>query len=392
MRDIITYKSNWNYPTTITFGVGRIAELPMLLTQYGVKHPLLVTDPGLAALPIVDDLLKILRTDGFTVSIFSNFVPNPNGKNVEDGVRAYRETATDGVIAFGGGSALDVGKAIAFMSAQSRPLWDFEDVGDNYLRASTDGLPPVIAIPTTAGTGSEVGRASVITNDATHTKTIIFHPRMLPGTVILDPELTLGLPRTLTAATGMDALAHALEAYCSPFFHPMANGIAVEAMRLIKEWLPVAVSDGQSLEARANMLAASSMGAAAFQKGLGAIHSLSHPLGAIYNLHHGTLNAVVMPYVLVYNRGSIAEDIGRLAAYLEIAEPSFDTFLHWILRLREEIGIPHTLAAVGVGEDRLDALSVMAEADPSTGTNPLRVGAKDFRRMFEMAIRGELAR
>ena len=390
MRDLASYKANWNYPTAIKFGIGRIGELPMLLEQLSIARPLLVTDPGLAALSVTDRLREMLTASGLKVTLFTNFKPNPNGKNVEDGVITFRENECDGLIAFGGGSALDVGKAIAFMSAQSRPLWDFEDVGDNYLRASTENLPPVIAIPTTAGTGSEVGRASVITNDTTHTKTIIFHPRMLPNAVILDPELTVGLPAKLTAATGMDALAHALEAYCSPFFHPMANGIAVEAIRLIKEWLPVAVHDGKNLEARANMLAAASMGAAAFQKGLGAIHSLSHPLGAVYDLHHGTLNAIVMPYVLVYNRSAIEDDIARLAAYLQMEQPSFASFLEWILSLREQIGIPHTLNEVGVGEDRIDELSKMAEADPSTGTNPIPVGAKDFHRMFEMAIRGEL--
>jgi alcohol dehydrogenase class IV len=386
------YKANWNYPTAVKFGAGRIGELPMLLEQMQVRRPLLVTDPGMAALAITDRLRQMLIASGREARVFAGFKSNPNGRNVEDGVRAFHDAQCDGLIAFGGGSALDVGKAIAFMSAQSRPLWDFEDVGDNYLRATTDGLPPVIAIPTTAGTGSEVGRASVITNDETHTKTIIFHPRMLPEVVILDPELTLGLPATLTAATGMDALAHALEAYCSPFYHPMAAGIAVEAMRLIKEWLPVAVRDGQNIEARANMLAAASMGAAAFQKGLGAIHSLSHPLGAVYDLHHGTLNAVVMPYVLIYNRDGIESKIQRLAAYLELEDASFEAFLRWVLDLRSEIGIAHTLKELGVDEARVSELSAMAEADPSTGTNPIPVGAKDFHRMFEMAIRGELRR
>lgn len=389
-RDVSQYRANWNYPTAIRFGVGRILELPELIGHLGFSRPMLVTDPGLASLPITDHVRQLLERAGYDTQLFTEFKANPNGKNVDDGVRTFRESQCDGLIAFGGGSALDVGKAIAFMSAQSRPLWDFEDIGDNYLRATTAGLPPVIAVPTTAGTGSEVGRASVITNDETHKKTIIFHPLMLPRAVILDAELTIGLPAKLTAATGMDALAHALEAYCSPFFHPMANGIAVEAMRLIKDWLEIAVRDGADLIARSNMLVAASMGAAAFQKGLGAIHSLSHPLGAIYDLHHGTLNAIVMPYVLQFNRGVIDQDIARLAAYLELPSPSFDSFLEWIMALRASIGIPNTLAEVGVNEDRLDELSQMAAEDPSTGTNPVRVGAKDFHRMFEMSIRGEM--
>lgn len=381
---------NWSYPTSVKFGPGRIKELPAVCKQLNMSRPLLVTDPGLVNSPIVQAVVSDCHTHGVPVEIFSNFQGNPLGKNVDDGVAAYKESGCDGVIAFGGGSALDVGKAIAFMAPQTRPLWDFEDIGDNYLRAATETLPPVIAVPTTAGTGSEVGRASVITNEETHTKVIIFHPRMMPNVVISDPELTVGLPPHLTAATGMDALAHCLEAYCSPMYHPMAEGVAVEGMRLIKEYLPRAVKDGSNLEARSAMLAAGSMGAVAFQKGLGAIHSLSHPIGALYNTHHGLTNAVFMPYVLVYNRGQIEQKMDRLAGYLELPQGGFDGVLNWIMQLREELKIPNTLAGLGVDDSRFSELSEMAFKDPSTGGNPRPCDAHDMKEMFEMAHEGRL--
>lgn len=379
---------NWNYPTSIKFGPGRIGELAQQAIALGMRRPLLVTDPGLANSSIITSIVEQLQAASLRPHVFSNIQGNPTGANVDEGVAAYRDTASDGAIACGGGSALDVGKAIAFMSAQTRPLWDFEDIGDNYLRANTDGLPPVIAIPTTAGTGSEVGRASVITNESTQTKVIIFHPRMLPNVVISDPELTIGLPPFLTAATGMDALAHCLEAYCSPMFHPMAEGIAVEGMRLVKKYLPVAYREGTNIEARAAMLAAASMGAAAFQKGLGAIHSLSHPIGAIYHTHHGLTNAVFMPYVLIHNREYIEEKMQRLAGYLELKQTGFDGVLEWIIALRRELAIPDTLRELGVDDSRLEQLSEMAVQDPSTGGNPRPLTAADMRAMFEMALLG----
>lgn len=382
---------NWNYPTSVRFGVGRISELPAVCKELGMGHPLLVTDPGLRALPMIDNALRALRGGGLGDAVFSEIRANPVGRNVDDGVASYKAQRCDGVIAFGGGSALDVGKTIALMVGQTRPVWDFEDREDWCTRVDVAGMVRTIAVPTTAGTGSEVGRAAVILDEATHIKKIIFHPKMLPAVVISDPALTVGLPPRITAATGMDALAHNLEAYCAPGFHPLADGIAVEAMRLIREWLPVAVREGSNLVARAHMLAAASMGATAFQKGLGAIHSLSHPVGALYNTHHGETNGVVMPYVLVFNRPAIEDKLTRLARYLGLANPGFDGFLDWVLQLRKEIGIPHTLADLGVREGDLDTLTPMAVDDPSTGGNPRPVGAAEMRDMFVKAIRGELA-
>jgi alcohol dehydrogenase class IV len=382
---------NWNYPTSVRFGVGRIAELPAACRELGMQRPLLVTDPGLRSLPMVGNALAALAASGLGDNVYADVQGNPVGRNVDDGVACFKARGCDGVIAFGGGSALDVGKTIALMVGQKRPLWDFEDREDWYTRVNTAGMAPVIAVATTAGTGSEVGRAAVILDEATQLKKIIFHPRMMPAIVIADPELTAGLPPRITAATGMDALAHNLEAYCAPGFHPLADGIAVEAMRLIKDWLPVAVRDGGNLVARAHMLAAASMGAAAFQKGLGAIHSLSHPVGAIHHSHHGETNGVVMPYVLVYNRPVIEERMTRLARYLDLPEPGFDAVLTWVLNLRREIGIPHTLAELGVGEADVDRLTPMAVDDPSTGGNPRPVGLTEMRALFVRAIRGDLA-
>ena len=382
---------NWNYPTAIRFGIGRIAELPAACKDLGMKHPLLVTDPGLRKLPMVESALAALKSAGLGDACFSDVRGNPVGKNVDDGVAFYRSNKCDGVIAFGGGSALDVGKTIALMVGQTRPLWDFEDRDDWYTRVNVAGMVPIVAVPTTAGTGSEVGRASVILDESTHLKKIIFHPKMQPAIVISDPELSAGLPPRITAATGMDALAHCLEAYCSPGFHPMADGIALEGMRLVKEWLPVAVKDGKNLAARAHMLAAASMGATAFQKGLGAIHSLSHPVGAVYNSHHGETNGVVMPYVLVFNRPAIEEKMTRLARYLGLPDPGFPAILDWVQALKKEIGIPNTLADLGVKESDLDMLTPMAVEDPSTGGNPRPAGHAEMRQMFVKAIRGDLS-
>ncbi len=381
---------NWNYPTSIRFGVGRIAELPAACKELGIKRPLLVTDPGLRKLPMVESALAALKSAGLGDACFSDVRGNPVGRNVDDGVAFFKSSQCDGVIAFGGGSALDVGKTIALMVGQTRPLWDFEDREDWYTRVNVAGMAPIIAVPTTAGTGSEVGRASVILDESTHLKKIIFHPKMQPAVVISDPELSSGLPPRITAATGMDALAHCLEAYCAPGFHPMADGIALEGMRLVKEWLPVAVRDGKDLVARAHMLAAASMGATAFQKGLGAIHSLSHPVGAVYNSHHGETNGVVMPYVLVFNRPAIEEKMTRLARYLGLPNPGFPAVLDWVQALKKEIGIPDTLADLGVRESDLDMLVPMAVEDPSTGGNPRPAGHAEMRQMFEKAIRGDL--
>jgi alcohol dehydrogenase class IV len=390
MIDPKSLTRNWNYPTSVRFGVGRIRELPAVCGELGMRRPLLVTDPGLRALPMIESALGTLRAAGLGDAVFSDLRPNPVGRNVDDGVACFKANRCDGVIAFGGGSALDVGKTIALMAGQTRPVWDFEDREDWHTRVNLAGMAQTVAVPTTAGTGSEVGRASVILDETTHVKKIIFHPRMLPAVVISDPELTVGLPPRITAATGMDALAHSLEAYCAPGFHPLADGIAVEAMRLVKEWLPVAVKDGRNLVARAHMLAAASMGATAFQKGLGAIHSLSHPVGALYNAHHGETNGVVMPYVLRFNRLAVEDRLTRLASYLGLPDPGFEAVFEWVLALRQDIGIPHTLAELGVKESDLDTLAPMAVEDPSTGGNPRPAGLAEMREMFVKAIRGDL--
>jgi len=383
-------RGNWSYPTAIRFGAGRIAELPEACAAVGLKRPLLVTDPGLARLPMIESALAGLRKAGLGVGLFSDVRPNPVAANVEAGVRVLRDGKHDGVIAWGGGSGIDAAKAIAFMAGQKRPMWDFEDIGDWYTSADPAGIFPSIAVPTTAGTGSETGRASVITNEETHTKKVIFHPKMMPAIVIADPELTVGLPPTLTAGTGMDAFIHCFEAYCAPGYHPYAEGIAVEGMRLVKENLVRAVRDGKDIEARGHMLAASQMGSTAFQKGLGAIHSLSHPVGAVYDTHHGLTNAVAMPYVVKFNRPAIEDKIVRLGRWLGLANPSFDGFMGWVLDLRKTIGIPHTLADLGVKAADLDRLAVMAAEDPTAGGNPVKAGVPEMRALFDAAVAGRL--
>jgi alcohol dehydrogenase class IV len=390
MTDSIPLKGNWNYPTTIRFGAGRIKDLPGACAQAKIKRPLLVTDPGLAKLPMVAQAMKLCADAGLGVALFSEIKGNPVSKNVADGLKAWRDGRHDGVIAFGGGSALDAGKAIAFMAGQTRPMWDFEDIGDYWTRANPDGIAPVVAVPTTAGTGSETGRASVITDETTETKKIIFHPRMMPAIVIADPELTVGLPPHVTAATGMDAFAHCLEAYCAPFYHPYADGIAVEGMRLVKEYLPRAVANGQDIEARSHMLAASQMGSTAFQKGLGAIHALSHPVGSVLDTHHGLTNAVVMPYVLAFNRAAVDEKLTRLARWLGLPKPSFEGFMDWVLALRKQIGIPHTLTELRVTSSHLDRFSEMAAVDPCAGGNPVKAGVPEMKRMYQAAIAGSV--
>ncbi len=381
---------NWNFPTPMRFGVGRISELADACKSQGMSRPLLVTDPGLAALPMVADAIKANEAAELPTGLFSDVQPNPVSQNVEDGIRVYREGGHDGVIAFGGGSALDAAKVIAFMAGQTRPMWDFEDVGDNWTLADPDGIAPIVAVPTTSGTGSEVGRAGVIINEETHTKKVIFHPKMMPGVVISDPALTAGLPPHITAATGMDAFIHCFEALCAPGYHPMAEGIAVEGMRLVKDWLPIAVEDGSNLTARANMLSAASMGATAFQKGLGAIHSLAHPVGAVYNTHHGLANAVFMPYVIDFNRDAIYRKMMRLGRYLGLADASFDGVMQWTLDFRKLLEIPHTAREIGVEESRLDELAKMAAVDPTASGNPVKVGAAEMKQMYEAAMEGRI--
>jgi alcohol dehydrogenase class IV len=387
----MSLSGNWNYPTAIKFGAGRIKELPDVCRTAGIKRPLLVTDSGLAKLPMVAEAVAANAAAGLPMAVFSDVKPNPVERNVADGVRIYRAGGHDGVVAFGGGSALDAGKAIAFLSGQSRPIWDFDDVGDNWTRADPAGIAPTVAVPTTAGTGSEVGRVSVVTDEATHTKRLIFHPRIMPVAVIADPELTVGVPPAITAWTGFDALAHCLEAYCAPGYHPMADGIAVEGVRLVFENLPKAFADGKDLVARAHMMSAAAMGAAAFQKGLGAIHSLSHPVGALYDTHHGMTNAVFMPYVLAFNRDAIEVRIARLAAYCGI-KGGFDGFAKAIIKLRKELKVPHALPGLIKGLDmdkkRKGLIAEMAVVDPTAGGNPVKLTRKAALTLLESAIAG----
>ena len=383
-------RGNWSYPTAIRFGAGRIEELPAACAALGITRPLLITDPGLALHAVGERVLAIARA-GLPTGLFADVRPNPTAADVAAGVEALRAGGHDGVIALGGGSALDAAKTIAFMVAQDRPPWDFEDRGDNWRRASVAGLVPVVAVPTTAGTGSEVGRAAVITNEDSHQKCIIFHPRMMPGQVVADPELTLGLPANLTAWTGIDALSHSLEALCAPGFHPLADGIATEAIRLIHRWLAVAVEDGRNLTARSYMLAAASMGAIAFQKGLGAMHALAHPIGGLLDRHHGLTIAIVMPYVLVTNRPAVEARLVELARVLELAQADFDGLLGWIIGLRRDLEIPDNLSALGVAEEHVPILAPRAAADPSAGGNPVALDEAGYAALYRRAINGRLA-
>ncbi len=378
---------NWNYPTTIWFGDKRINEIQKACDSLNIHKPLIVTDPGILKTNIIEKINTSL-TD--KANIFSDVQSNPTGNNVELGVSYFNSNTHDGVIAVGGGSGMDVGKGIAFMAGQDRPLWDFEDIGDYWTRANSEAIKPIIAVPTTAGTGSETGRAGVYTNEETKEKKIIFHPKMLPSIVILDPELTVPLPKSLTAFTGMDALAHCLESYCSNFFHPFSQGIALEGMFIVKNNLIKAYHDGSNLEARGSMLAASSMGSIAFQKGLGAIHSLSHPVGAIYNTHHGLTNAVFMPYVLKRNKKVIEEKIISLSRYLNLDHQTFEGFMSWILYLREELSIPHTLKELIQDDSKFEEMSKMAKDDPSTGGNPIPFEINDFYNLYKDSYSGIL--
>lgn len=382
--------ANWNYPTSVRFGAGRIKELPALCQSLGMQRPLLVTDRGLGTAPITTATLALLQGAGLGAAIFSDLKPNPVGANLYAGLAAYHAGKHDGVVAFGGGSGLDMGKLIAFMSGQARPVWDYEDVDDWWTRADPRGIAPIIAVPTTAGTGSEVGRAGILTDERTHTKRIIFHPQMMPKIVISDPELTVGMPAWVTAGTGMDAFSHCLEAYCAPGFHPLADGIAVEGMRLVKGALVRAVKQPDDLDARADMLAAAAMGATAFQKGLGGMHALAHPIGALYDTHHGMTNATLMPYVLKFNRSAIEERITRLAAYLGLANPGFDSFLDLVMRLRSDTGVPHSLAELGVDDGKTALIAQMAVVDPSAGGNPLPLSEASVSQLFSDALHGRL--
>ncbi|WP_298296825.1 iron-containing alcohol dehydrogenase [uncultured Litoreibacter sp.] len=373
--------ANWSYPTAIRFGAGRISEIADACAAAGITRPLLVTDRGLANMDITTRTLDLLEAAGLSRAIFADVDPNPNEKNAAAGVEAFKAGGHDGVVAFGGGSGLDLGKLVAFLAGQTRPLWDFEDIGDWWTRADADAIAPIVAVPTTAGTGSEVGRASVITNSVTEEKKIIFHPKFLPSVVICDPELTVGMPAFITAGTGLDAFAHCVEAFCSPHYHPMSQGMALEGMRLVKEYLPRAYADGADIEARAHMMSAAAMGATAFQKGLGAIHALSHPIGAMYHTHHGTTNAVCMPAVLQFNKPEIAGRIGQAANYLGIAG-GFDGFCAYVDALNASLGIPKTLAGLGVENPDIDRIVAGALADPSTGGNPVEMTRENTTKLL----------
>jgi len=383
-------KANWNYPTAVKFGIGRIKELADHCRALGMHKPLLVTDAGLASLPMTQTVLADLQSAGLGAALFADIRPNPVGANVEAGLAAYRRGGHDGVVAFGGGSGLDIGKLIAFMSGQTRPIWDFEDIGDWWTRADQAGIAPIIAVPTTAGTGSEVGRAAVVTDESNHTKKIIFHPKIMPSIVICDPALSVGMPPKITAGTGMDALSHCLEAYCAPGFHPLADGVAVEGMRLIATALPRVMQDPNDLDARAEMMAAAAMGATAFQKGLGGMHALAHPIGALFDSHHGMTNATLMPYVLAFNRHAIEERIARLAAYLGLPQASFDGFQAFVLNLRQQVGVPHTLGELGVDAHRSDEIAAMAIQDPSAGGNPVQFDLAAAQSVLAAAFAGRI--
>lgn len=382
--------ADWSYPTRMRFGPGRVRELPDVLAELGARRPLIVTDVGLATHAMIRGAAAACRGAGLDAEVFANVESNPTGTNVERGVAAYREGSHDVVVGIGGGSGLDAAKAIALMAGQTRPIWDFEDVGDNWKRVDAAAVAPAVAIPTTAGTGSEVGRASVILDEDAQAKRIVFHPRMLPATVISDPELTVGLPPALTAATGLDALAHCFEAYCAPGFHPMADGIALEGLRRIARWLPTAYADGANLEARGQMLVAASMGATAFQKGLGAVHALSHPIGARFGTHHGRTNAVLLPYVLVFNRAALTDEMRVLARALGRSGDGVDAVLGWLLELRADLGIPHTLGELGVPEDAITELAKLALEDPSAAGNPVPLTVDRLERLLAASFRGEI--
>ncbi|MDF2367154.1 iron-containing alcohol dehydrogenase [Sneathiella sp.] len=389
--DASALRGNWNYPTAMRFGVGRLSELGETCKEVGMKNPLLVTDPGLAALPMIAEAMESCKKAGVGCGLFSDIKANPVGKNVDDGVAIYKAGGHDGVIAFGGGSGIDAAKAVAVMAHQTETVFGYLEGGRDWEEIPAHEVPPIIAIPTTSGTGSEVGRASIITDEANHVKRIVFNPKMMPSVVIADPALTVGLPKMITAATGMDALSHNLEAFCSPHFHPMAEGIAIEGIRLMKEYLPTATFEGSDLVARSQMMISSSMGATAFQRGLGGMHALAHPLGALYDAHHGMLNAILMPYVLIRNREVIADRLARLSAYLGLADPSFESFLNWVLAIREELGIPNDLSALDIDTKQSDLVGRMAIEDPSAGGNPIPLTSDDYSRLFEKAVTGDLS-
>ena len=380
---------NWNYPTAIWFGHKRVNDIVNACKTLSINSPLIVTDEALSKLPIMDDLLTPLKVAGVKYTLFSDVQPNPTAQNVQKGVEVFKQNKNDGVIAFGGGSALDAGKTIAFMSSQSLDIWEFEDIGDNWSKADTSNIAKSIAIPTTAGTGSEVGRATVITDSKTHAKKIIFHPQMLPSIVILDPNLTYNLPKHITAWTGIDALVHSLEAYFSPLYHPMADGIALESIRLIKENLKIAYNEPHNEDARAYMLTAAMMGATAFQKGLGSVHSLAHTLGGLYNMPHGLANSIILPYAIYQNRSAISKKASKICKYIDLSKPSIETLIKFILDLRKDLEIPNSLKEANIPFENEKKIGEVAFLDPSTGTNPLKMTPEKFTKLFKATYFGD---
>ena len=380
-------QADWNYPTQIHVGPGRRVELADYCQSLKIQRPLIVTDRMLLGLPLVQEVLAALSAAGLAPGVFSEVNGNPTGSEVGAGCQAYRAGGHDGVLAIGGGSAMDVGKTIAVMAHQRCALFDLEDIGDQWQRADASVIQPIIAVPTTAGTGSEVGRAALIVETETTRKVIIFHPQMLPKIVLLDADFTVGLPPHLTAATGMDALSHLLEAFCSPVFHPMAEGIARQGMVIVRDYLIRAVANGADLDARTQMQIASMMGATAFQKGLGAMHALAHPLGAYHNAHHGLLNAILMPFVLQANLSVIEAPLASLARHLEVGS-TYEDFLAWVLALRDEVGIPHRLTEAISETVDVPAIARAAILDPSAATNPIQFKAMDYERVLRAAMSG----
>jgi alcohol dehydrogenase class IV len=381
--------TNWNYPTTVWFGHKRVKDIVNACKQLNITTPLIVTDEALVKLPIMQDLLSPLKEENISYTVFSDVQPNPTKENVDMGVEVFKKYGCDGVIAFGGGSALDAGKTIAFMSNQTLNIWEFEDIGDNWSKADTSNIAKSIAIPTTAGTGSEVGRATVITDSKTHAKKIIFHPQMLPSIVILDPNLTYDLPKHITAWTGIDALVHSLEAYFSPLFHPMAEGIAIESIRLIKENLKTAFNEPHNEDARAYMLVSAMMGATAFQKGLGSVHSLAHTLGGLYNMPHGLANSIILPYAMYQNRSVIKDKAEKICKYCNIQNPSIESLIEYIMLLRKDLEIPNTLKEAKIPFENENNIGELAYKDPSTGTNAKKLDKKDFTKLFKAAYFGD---
>jgi alcohol dehydrogenase class IV len=386
----------WNYPTEIFCGAGALDTLAERCLLLGMRNPLLVTDPGMLPLEPLALLKAHLQQADITFAVFSDIASNPSMADVARGVATFNAGKHDSLIALGGGSAMDAAKGISLSAVDPEGLVRFEwsQIIAHYPSLADFprlGLPKLIALPTTAGTGSELGREAVLTQSEQNIKRVISHPELLPATVILDPVLTRGLPGALTAATGMDALTHHIEAFCSPLYHPMSSGIAVEGIRLIQQHLTDAHVDGQNIVAREGMLVASAMAAVAFQKGLGGVHALAHPLGARYHKHHGLLNAILLPYVLIANQQAISEDITRLARYLELKQPDFAGFLDWVLGLRKQLGIPHSLGEIGLDAEAAVWVGEQALADiSSSDTNACVLDAAAYSQIFRNAVEGVL--